>query len=119
VEDRECTGAGPVAEDGHRLLARPRDGARDPDLAFRDDEQAVAGLAFLEDVLPDGEFLLPAHLGDASELPVVQVLEDRRLFHQLEIHGGEATNRVWEGQVERWVPWADRVTALRCPLGAA
>src|SRR5439155_1197632 len=59
VEDRHFTEAGPGLEDGQRLLARPRDGARDPDLAFRDDEQAVAGLAFLEDVLPDGEFLLP------------------------------------------------------------
>src|SRR5881396_3569115 len=60
VEDRHFTEAGPGLEDGQRLLARPRDGARDADIAFRDDEQAVAGLAFLEDVLPDGEFLLPA-----------------------------------------------------------
>src|SRR5207237_8711241 len=85
----------------------------------RDAEHTVAGLAFLEDVLPDGEFLLPAHLCDASELPVVQVLEDRRLFQQLEIHGVEATKRVWEGQVKPWVTWADLLTALRVPLGIA
>src|SRR6266852_2148883 len=59
---------------------------RDPDLSLGDDEESVAGLAFFENVLPNGVFLLAADLSDAGQLAVVQVLEDRGLLQQLKIH---------------------------------
>jgi hypothetical protein len=31
--------------------------------------------------------LLAAHLGDAGQLSLVQVLENRRLLQQIEVHG--------------------------------
>jgi hypothetical protein len=37
--------------------------------------------------LTGGELLLAAHFRDAGELSVVEVLEDRRLLEQTEIHG--------------------------------
>src|SRR5207247_618820 len=119
IEDRHFAEAGPRLEDSQGLLARSGNGARDPDLALRDDKQAIAGFTFLEDVLPDGEFLLPADFGDAGRLPLVQVLKNRSLLQQLEVHGVEATTRGWEEQVKPWVTWADLLTALRVPLAVA
>src|SRR5207249_6989959 len=54
-----------------------------------------------------------------SRLPLVQVLENRRLLQQLEVHAVEATTRGWEEQVKPWVTWADLLTALRVPLAVA
>ena len=34
-----------------------------------------------------GELVLAAHFSHPGELPVVEVLEDRRLLQQIEIHG--------------------------------
>src|SRR3989454_12312 len=87
VEDRHLAEAGARLEDGERFFARAGYGARDAHLAFGDDEQAVAGLAFLEDVVADGELVLAAHLSHPGELSVIEVLEDRRLLQQIEIHG--------------------------------
>ena len=70
-------------------------------------------------MLSDGEFVLPADFGDAGRLPLVQVLENRRLLQQLEVHAVEATTRGWEEQVKPWVTWADLLTALRVPLAVA
>src|SRR6266571_1027882 len=86
IEDGHLAETGAGFEDGERFLSRPGDGARDPDLALRNEEQAVAGLAFLEDVLPEGELLLAHDLRDARQLAFVEVLEDRGLLEQIEIH---------------------------------
>src|SRR5438477_509996 len=93
--------------------------AGDAHLPLGNNEQAVAGLAFLEDVLADGELLLAAHFRHAGQLAVVQVLEDRRLLQQIQVHADEAMGRRREGQVKPWVTWADLLTALRLPLAAA
>src|SRR5207248_1036064 len=83
------------------------------------DEQAVARLAFLEHRVADRELLLAAHFRHAGELAVVQVLEDRRLLQQIQVHADEAMGRRREGQVKPLVTWADLLTALRLPLAAA
>src|SRR5438309_360742 len=101
------------------FLSGPGDRAGDADLALGNNEEPVAGLAFLEDLLADGELLLPAHLGHAGQLAVVEVLEDRRLSQQIEVHADEAMAHRREGQVKPWVTRADLLTALRLPLAAA
>src|SRR5439155_21319966 len=86
-EDVALPEAGAGLVDGERLLARAGNGARDAHLAFGADKQPVAGLAFLEDVMAGGELVLAAHFTHAGELPLVVVLEDRRVLQQIEIHG--------------------------------
>src|SRR2546430_1733041 len=100
VEDRHLPEAGARLEDGQRFLSRPGDRAGDANLAFGDNEEPVAGLAFLEHLLADGELLLPADLGHAGQLAVVQVLEDRRLLQQIEVHADEGMTHRREGQVK-------------------
>src|SRR2546427_5962788 len=119
VEDRHLPEAGARLEDGQRFLSRPGDRAGDANLAFGDNEEPIAGLAFLEHLLADGELLLPADLGHAGQLAVVQVLEDRRLLQQIEVHADEGMTHGREGQVNPWVTRADPLTALRLPLAAA
>src|SRR5205823_13666257 len=75
IEDRHFAETGPGLEDSDGLLARAGNGARDPDLALRDDEQAIAGFNILEEVYTEGEFVLPADFGDAGRLPLVPVSE--------------------------------------------
>src|SRR6184192_3525810 len=107
VEDRHLAEAGARLEDGQRFLPGPGDGPGDANLARGNNEEPVARLAFLEDVLADGELLLPADFGHAGQLALVEILEDRRLLQQI------------EGQVKPWVTRADLLTALRLPLAAA
>src|SRR6267378_4991085 len=118
VENRHFAEAGPRLQHGEGFLAGARNGPRDPDLAFQDEEQAVPRLAFLEDVLADGELLLAAHFRDSGQFALVEILKNGRLFEQLDVHGGEGTARDNGGQVKRWVTAADIVTALRFPLAA-
>src|SRR3989440_1008109 len=119
VEDGHLAEAGAGLEDGEGFFARAGDGPRDAHLPVGDDEQAVAGLAFLEDVLAHGELLLAAHFRHAGQFAVVQVLEDRRLLQQIHVHADEGMGCRREGQVKPWVTWADLLTALRLPLAAA
>src|SRR5213078_37105 len=90
-----------------------------PDLPLGNQEQPVARLAFLEDMLADGELLLAADLADAGQLTVVQVVEDRGLLQQIEVHSVEGMGLQREEQVKPWVTRADLLTALRLPLAAA
>src|SRR2546422_5403896 len=119
VEDRHLAEAGARFENGQCFLSGPGDGAGDADLALGNNEEPVAGLAFLEDLLADGELLLPAHLGHTGQFAVVEVLEDRRLSQQIEVHGDEGMAHRRERQVKPWVTRADLLTALRLPLAAA
>src|SRR6195256_2450628 len=106
-------------EDGQRFLSGSGDGAGDTNLALGNDEEPVPRLAFLEDLLADGELLLPADFGHPGQFAVVQVLEDRRLPQQIEVHADEAMTHRREGQVKPLVTRADLLTALRLPLAAA
>src|SRR2546426_2624724 len=119
VEDRHLAEAGARLEDGQGFLPGPGDGAGDAHLALRNNEEPVARLPFLEDLLADGELLLPADLGHAGQLAVVEVLEDGRLLQQIEVHADEGMTHGREGQVKPWVTRADLLTALRLPLAAA
>src|SRR5438270_4874863 len=119
VEDGHLAEASAGLQDRERFFARAGDGAGDAHLPLGNNEQAVAGLAFLEDVLADGELLLAAHFCHAGELAIVELLEDRRLLQQIQVHADEAMGRRREGQVKPWVTWADLLTALRLPLAAA
>src|SRR5438477_1793948 len=119
VEDGHFAEAGSGLEDGEGLFSRAGDGPGDAHFPLGNDEQAVARLAFLEHVVADRELLLAAHFRYAGELAVVQVLEDRRLLQQIQVHADEAMGRRREGQVKPLVTWADLLTALRLPLAAA
>src|SRR2546423_14427727 len=119
VEDGHLAEAGAGLEDGEGLLARAGDRAGDAHVALGNNEETVAGLAFLEDVLAGDELLLATHLGHAGELAIVQLLEERRVLQQIQVHAHEAMGRRREGQVKPWVTWADLLTALRLPLAAA
>src|SRR5216110_919448 len=119
VEDGHFAEARSGLEDGEGLFSRAGDGPGDAHFPLGNDEQAVARLAFLEHVVADRELLLAAHFRYAGELAVVQVLEDRRLLQQIQVHADEAMGRRREGQVKPLVTWADLLTALRLPLAAA
>src|SRR2546425_2936525 len=119
VEDRHLAEAGARLEDRQGFFPRPGDGAGDAHLALGNNEEPVARLPFLEDLLADGELLLPADLGHAGQLAVIEVLEDRRLLQQIEVHADEGMTHRREGQVKPWVTRADLLTALRLPLAAA
>src|SRR5437016_5782940 len=119
VEDGHFAETGSGLEDGEGLFSRAGDGPGDAHFPLGNDEQAVARLAFLEHVVADRELLLAAHFRYAGELAVVQVLEDRRLLQQIQVHADEAMGRRREGQVKPLVTWADLLTALRLPLAAA
>src|SRR3989475_9859205 len=118
IENRHFPEAGSRLQHRERFFPGAGNRPRDPDLAFGDQEQPVARLAFLEDVLADGELLFAAHFRDSGQLAVVEILEDGRLFEQLDVHGGEGTTRDNAGQVKPWVTAADIATALRFPLAA-
>src|SRR5207253_2875185 len=119
VEDGHFAEARSGLEDGEGLFSRAGDGPGDAHFPLGNDEQAVARLAFLEHVVADRELLLATHFRHAGELAVVQVLEDRRLLQQIQVHADEAMGRRREGQVKPLVTWADLLTALRLPLAAA
>src|SRR5947207_15896703 len=70
-------------------------------------------------MLADGELLLAADLADAGQLTVVQVVEDRGLLQQIEVHSVEGMGLQREEQVKPWVRRGDLLTALRLPLAAA
>src|SRR5215467_7109774 len=57
VEIEQQLEVGARFQDRERFFARAGDGAGDAHLALGDNEEPVAGLAFLEDVLADGELL--------------------------------------------------------------
>src|SRR6266850_6390946 len=116
IEDRHFPEARPRLQHRERFFAGAGNRPRNPDFAFRDQEQPVARLTFLEDVLADGELLFAAHFRDPGQLALVEILEDGRLLEQLDVHGGEGTTRDNAGQVKRWVTAADIVTALRFPF---
>src|SRR5712671_1136175 len=116
IEDRHLPEARPRLQHRERFFAGAGNRPRNPDFAFRDQEKPVARLTFLEDVLADGELLFAAHFRDSGQLALVEILEDGRLFEQLDVHGGEGTTRDNAGQGKRWVTTADVVTALRFPL---
>src|SRR2546426_1646222 len=98
VENRHLAETGARLEHGQRFFAGSRDRPGDPNFAIRDQEQPVARLAFLEDVLADGELLLTADFGDAGELAVVEILEDGRLFQQLDVHEVKVRRVVHRGK---------------------
>jgi hypothetical protein len=64
-------------EHRERLLAGAGDGAADAHLALDDEIEPVPRLALVEDVLARLEALLATDFGDACELALVQVLEER------------------------------------------
>lgn len=82
IEHRHLAKQRARLEHGERFFAAAGDVTADTDIAFDDQIQAVAGLALLEDVLSRHEFLLAAHLGDAGEFAIVEVLEDGDLFQE-------------------------------------
>src|SRR5207247_599886 len=98
VENRHLAETGARLEHGQRFFAGARDRPGDPNFAIRDQEQPVARLAFLEDVLADGALLLAAHFGDAREPAVVELLEDGRLFQQLDVHEVKVRRVVGRGK---------------------
>src|SRR5438093_296081 len=119
VEDRHLAETGARLEDGQRFLSGTGNRAGDANLALGNNEEPVARLAFLEDLLADGELLLPANLGHSGQFAVVEILENRRVLEQIDVHADEAMAHRREGQVKPWVTRADFLTALRLPLAAA
>src|SRR5437667_441208 len=112
VEDHHLAEAGARLEDGQGFLPGPGDGAGDAHLALRNNEEPVARLPFLEDLLADGELLLPADLGHAGQLAVART----GLLHPLEIVGVVARDIVAAlGYVGAWL-WR-RPTALPARAG--